>query len=218
MNSPRAAAFLAHPEKLFASPCSRALQQIRSVRPMACCASRGSIDNGHDSTSQRSSRTAASHSPEGSCTSSSNTENCPTMYCCVTETSKNAPRSQRTAQRRVRQQAQAPQNARRDTPAGRRYDQDARFSSQDAEVIQQRLGRSELRRRDLARHLKQLEGARDRAAAIPRRGRDRHRRAGRDAGGDGESCRTPRTSARTRSVVPARAGEPAVWLASHGDS
>ena len=81
------------------------------------------------------------------------------MYCWVTETSKNALRNQRTAQRRVRQQAQAPHNARWDTPAGRRYDQDARFSNQDDEVIQQRLGLSELRRRDLARHLKQLEGA-----------------------------------------------------------
>ena len=44
--------------------------------------------------------------------------------------------------------------------AGRWYDQDARFSSEEAEVIhQQRLGLSELRCRDLARHLKQPEGA-----------------------------------------------------------
>ena len=90
MNSPSAAALLAHPQKLSRSPCSIALQQIRSVRPIASRASRGSIDNGHDSTSHRSLRTAASHSPEGSCRSSSNTENCPTMYCWVTETSKNA--------------------------------------------------------------------------------------------------------------------------------
>jgi hypothetical protein len=38
-------------------------------------------------------------------------------------------------------------------------EQDARFSSQDADIIQQRPGPSEPRRRDLARHLKQLAGA-----------------------------------------------------------
>ena len=107
MNSPSAAALLAHPQKLSRSPCSRALQQIRSVRPIAFRASIGSIDNGHDSTSPRSSRTAASHSPAGGCTSSSNTENCPTMYCWVTETSKNALPCQRTAQRPLRQQARS---------------------------------------------------------------------------------------------------------------
>ena len=107
MNSPSAAALLAHPQKLSRSPRSRALQQIRSVRPIAFRASRGSIDNGHDSTSPRSSRTAASHSPAGGCTSSSNTENCPTMYCWVTETSKNALPGQRTAQRPLRQQARS---------------------------------------------------------------------------------------------------------------
>ena len=41
------------------------------------------------------------------------------MYCWVTETSKNALRNQRTAQRRIRQQAQAPQNARLNTRARR---------------------------------------------------------------------------------------------------
>ena len=116
MNSPSAAALLAHPQKLPTSPSSRALQQIRSVRPIASCASRGSIDNGHDSTSPRRLRTASSHSPAGRCRSSSNTENCPTMYCWVTETSKtrcaiSVPRNARSGNKLGPQSAVSPRFA-----------------------------------------------------------------------------------------------------------
>ena len=96
----------------------KALQQIRSVRPMASCASRGSIDNGQHSTSLRSFRTAASHSPGGGCRS----RVAPRTARQCTAGSPKIPKSRYAISVPRKAEAgngEAPQHARWDTPAGR---------------------------------------------------------------------------------------------------